>query len=82
MPRDVLLVIGDDIIECPLVWRSRYFETAAYKTLLKDYFKQGAKWSSGPKPQLIDEQYNLPRFHVISGTLTPSVAPSIVQQWM
>ncbi|KER02753.1 amidinotransferase [Photorhabdus temperata] len=58
MPRDVLLVIGDDIIECPLAWRSRYFETAAYKTLLKDYFKQGAKWSSGPKPQLIDEQYN------------------------
>ncbi|OCQ54242.1 Inosamine-phosphate amidinotransferase 1 [Photorhabdus australis subsp. thailandensis] len=58
MPRDALLVIGDDIIECPLAWRSRYFETAAYKTLLKDYFKQGARWSAGPKPQLIDEQYD------------------------
>ncbi|CAM3308388.1 Glycine amidinotransferase, mitochondrial precursor (L-arginine:glycine amidinotransferase) (Transamidinase) (AT) [Xenorhabdus nematophila ATCC 19061] len=58
MPRDVLLVIGDNIIECPLAWRSRYFETSAYKTLLKEYFKGGAKWNAAPKPQLTDEQYN------------------------
>lgn len=57
MPRDVLLVVGTDIIECPLAWRSRYFETAAYKKLLKEYFHGGAKWSSGPKPELSDEQY-------------------------
>ena len=48
MPRDVLLVVGDDIIECPLAWRSRHYGTAAFKPLLKEYFKSGAKWSAAP----------------------------------
>lgn len=58
MPRDLLLVIGDEIIECPLAWRSRYCEVFGYRPLLKEYFKKGAKWSSGPKPELNDKQYN------------------------
>lgn len=58
MPRDVLFVVGEDIIECPLAWRSRYFETSAYKFLLKEYFHNGARWSAGPKPQLTDEQFD------------------------
>jgi len=58
MPRDVLLVIGEEIIECPLAWRSRYFGTAAFKPLLKEYFKNGAKWSAAPKPELKDELYD------------------------
>ncbi|WP_124365143.1 amidinotransferase [Pseudomonas sp. R3-52-08] len=73
MPRDVLLVVGTDIIECPLAWRSRYFETAAYKTLLKEYFKGGAKWSSGPKPELKDEQYNFDWEEASGGEVTPLV---------
>lgn len=58
MPRDVLLAIGDEIIECPLAWRSRYFETLAYRPLLKEYFRRGARWSSAPKPALTDELYD------------------------
>jgi len=58
MPRDVLLVIGNEIIECPLAWRSRYYETCGYKPLLKEYFRAGAKWSTAPKPELRDEQYD------------------------
>ncbi|GLU49968.1 amidinotransferase [Nocardiopsis ansamitocini] len=58
MPRDVLLVVGEEIIECPLAWRSRYFETLAYRPLLKEYFHGGARWSSGPKPELVDAQYD------------------------
>lgn len=58
MPRDVLLVVGDDIIECPLAWRSRHYGTAAFKPLLKEYFKNGAKWSSAPSPELKDELYD------------------------
>ncbi len=58
MPRDLLLVIGNDIIECPLAWRSRYCEIFGYRKLLKTYFKAGARWSSGPKPELTDEQYD------------------------
>ena len=58
MPRDVLLVFGDEIIECPLAWRSRHYGTAGFKPLLKEYFKQGAKWSAAPTPELKDELYN------------------------
>ncbi len=58
MPRDLLIVFGDTIIEAPLAWRSRYFECDAYRPILKDYFNRGAKWISAPKPQLLDELYN------------------------
>jgi glycine amidinotransferase len=57
MPRDVLLVIGDEIIEAPMGWRSRYHETHAYKDLCKEYFRRGARWVSGPRPQLSDRSY-------------------------
>lgn len=58
MPRDVLLVIGNEILECPLAWRSRYFETFGYRKLLKEYFHAGAKWTSSPKPELQDESFD------------------------
>ena len=58
MPRDVLLVIGNEIIECPLAWRSRHYGTSAFKPLLKEYFHGGAKWSAAPKPDLTDALYN------------------------
>jgi glycine amidinotransferase len=58
MPRDLLLVFGNEIIECPLAWRSRYCEAFAYRPLLKEYFNAGAKWSAGPKPELKDDFYD------------------------
>ncbi|MFT5684187.1 MAG: N-dimethylarginine dimethylaminohydrolase [Myxococcota bacterium] len=59
-PRDVLLAIGDTIIETPMPLRSRFFEPFAYKKILLDYFKQGAGWISAPKPQLADGTWSLP----------------------
>lgn len=53
-PRDSMLVIGDEIIETPMAWPSRYFETHPYRTILKDYFRRGARWTAAPKPQLTD----------------------------
>lgn len=58
MPRDLLLVVGDEIIEAPMAWRSRYFEVHAYRRLLKDYFRRGARWTSAPRPQLSDELFD------------------------
>ncbi len=58
MPRDILLVIGQRIIECPLAWRSRYFEVFGYRRLLKEYFNAGAQWQAAPKPELCDDLYN------------------------
>ncbi|MER7344970.1 amidinotransferase [Streptomyces aurantiacus] len=53
-PRDSMLVIGDEIIETPMAWPCRYFETHSYRPLLKDYFRRGARWTAAPKPQLTD----------------------------
>ncbi|TMD15744.1 MAG: inosamine-phosphate amidinotransferase 1 [Chloroflexi bacterium] len=58
-PRDVLLPIGQTMIEMPLVLRSRYFEPFAYREILLDYFRSGANWISAPKPRLPDETYNV-----------------------
>jgi glycine amidinotransferase len=73
-PRDAFLVIGDEIIETPTCWRSRYFEARAYRSLFKEYFLKGARWTAAPKPELTDELFEcdghawgspeLPRFAV------------------
>ncbi len=57
-PRDCFLVVGNEIIEAPMSWRSRYFENHAYYSLFKEYFERGAKWTSAPKPPLLDELYD------------------------
>ena len=53
-PRDVLLVVGDQIIETPNVIRSRSQETFSYRTLLMEYWKSGAKWIRATKTMLLD----------------------------
>jgi glycine amidinotransferase len=56
-PRDVFLVIGNLIIECPMADRGRYFETSPYRKILKELFHKGAKWIAAPKPVLSDDLY-------------------------
>ncbi|CAK8684948.1 glycine amidinotransferase, mitochondrial-like [Clavelina lepadiformis] len=59
MPRDILIVIGNEIIEAPMAWRSRFFEYRAYRSLIKEYFTEGAKWTAAPKPLMSDELYDM-----------------------
>jgi len=58
MPRDIVIAIGDEIIEAPMAWRTRFFEYRAYRPLIKEYFLQGAKWTTAPKPTMSDELYD------------------------
>jgi glycine amidinotransferase len=60
MPRDVLLVVGNELIEAPMAWRSRFFEYRHYRALIKEYFEADARvrWTSAPKPQMGDASYN------------------------
>lgn len=39
MPRDILIVFGNEILEAPMAWRSRYFEFRPYRKLIKEYFQ-------------------------------------------
>ncbi|CAI8703549.1 Inosamine-phosphate amidinotransferase 1 [Pseudomonas chlororaphis] len=58
-PRDVLLPIGQTIIEAPMALRSRYLEPFAYRRHLAEYFASGSNWISAPKPQLLDSTYRI-----------------------
>jgi len=59
MPRDILITIGNEIIEAPMAWRSRFFEYRAYRKLMKEYFRAGAKWTTAPKPFMSDDLYDM-----------------------
>ena len=58
-PRDIFLIVGNTIIESAPISRFRYFEHWAYKDIMIDYFKSGAKWVSMPKPLLGEESYHI-----------------------
>lgn len=58
MPRDVIMVVGDAIVEASMAWRSRYFEIFAYRDLIEECFKDGAKWLAAPKSSMSDDFYN------------------------
>jgi glycine amidinotransferase len=73
MPRDSLLVVGDEVIECPMAWRSRYYESLAYRPLLKEYFRGGARWTAAPRPELTDAQFDLSPAEPVDGEPHPRV---------
>ncbi len=58
-PRDIMLVIGDHIIETPNVMRSRSQESFSYRKIMVDYLRSGAKWYSAPKPMLLDSLFDV-----------------------
>jgi glycine amidinotransferase len=58
-PRDVLLTVGDEILEAPMSFRSRWFEYLCYRPLLEQYYKEDPsfRWETAPKPRLTDRTY-------------------------
>jgi scyllo-inosamine-4-phosphate amidinotransferase 1 len=56
-PRDLILPLGDMLIETPSPVRARYFETRLYSDILYEAFDDGALWLSAPKPRLLDDSF-------------------------
>jgi glycine amidinotransferase len=56
-PRDSLLLVGDLLIEAPMADRSRYFETFAYRKVLQQLARRGARWIAAPRPVLADNSF-------------------------
>ena len=58
-PRDLLLTVGNEIVEATMSYRSRWFEFLAYRPLLQRYFKEDPtfRWEAAPKPRLTDRSY-------------------------
>jgi glycine amidinotransferase len=73
-PRDLLMVIGDTIIEASSPRRGRQFESLAWHHHLTEYMKQGAKWVACPRPRL-DEATFVPNFKLDTKTKTSNRAP-------
>lgn len=49
--------VGNEIIEAPMAWRSRYFEYRPFRSLIKEYFREGGGWTAAPKPEMSDALY-------------------------
>ena len=58
-PRDLIINLGDMLIETPSPVRSRYFETQIYHDILYQAFDDGALWMSAPRPRLLDSLYDI-----------------------
>jgi glycine amidinotransferase len=58
MPRDLFIVIGNEIIETAPIVRARYFESHLYKELFTEYFLAGAKWTMAPRSRLLDRNFD------------------------
>lgn len=58
-PRDVLMVVGNEILEATMGQRARWYEYLCYRPLLEQYFKDDPNflWETAPKPRLTDESY-------------------------
>jgi glycine amidinotransferase len=58
-PRDVILTLGNEMLEATMSYRSRWFEYLCYRPLLEEYFNNDPlmKFESAPKPRLTKDSY-------------------------
>ena len=58
-PRDVILTVGNEMLEAPMSYRCRWFEYLAYRPLLQKYYNDdpNMRWEAAPKPRLNHETY-------------------------
>jgi len=58
-PRDLLLTLGNEVIEATMSWRSRFFEYRPYRSVLREYMRRdpGMLWTCAPKPLMRDNLY-------------------------
>ncbi|MGW1372938.1 serine/threonine protein kinase [Streptomyces sp. NPDC002446] len=70
-PRDLLLTVGNEILEATMSYRSRWFEYLCYRPLLQRLFDtdENMRWEAAPKPRLTDASYR-PGFWDTYPTLT------------
>jgi glycine amidinotransferase len=63
-PRDLLLTVGNEILEATMSQRSRWFEYLCYRPLLEQYYREDPnfRWEAAPKPRLTDETYHSKNF--------------------
>ncbi len=58
-PRDVIITVGNEILEATMCYRSRWFEYLCYRPLIENYFRADPemRWEAAPKPRLTLNSY-------------------------
>ncbi|MER7046082.1 glycine amidinotransferase [Streptomyces jumonjinensis] len=58
-PRDVMITLGNEIIEATMSRRARYFEYEPYRKLVYEYWEADSRvsWTVAPKPTMADGMY-------------------------
>jgi glycine amidinotransferase len=58
-PRDVMITLGNEMLEATMSRRGRYFEFEPYRELVYEYWNADARvtWSVAPKPTMADDMY-------------------------
>ncbi len=58
-PRDVIIAVGNEILESTMCYRSRWFEFLCYRPLIEQYYREDPdmRWEAAPKPRLTDNSY-------------------------
>ncbi|MFJ7199494.1 MULTISPECIES: serine/threonine protein kinase [unclassified Streptomyces] len=58
-PRDLLLTVGNEVLEATMSYRSRWFEYLCYRPVLQSLFDADdrMRWEAAPKPRLTDASY-------------------------
>lgn len=67
--RDLTMIVGNTIIETPVSARWRQFENDYLKHIFLNYFKEGSKWISAPRPLATDNSYDLSRVLLDKNTI-------------
>ena len=52
------MVVGNEIIEAPMGWHSRFFMYTAFRSLTTEYFKKGATIVAAPKPRMDNDFFD------------------------
>nr|WP_026422577.1 glycine amidinotransferase [Actinokineospora inagensis] len=58
-PRDVMITVGNEIIEATMSRRGRYFEFEPYRELVYEYWNADPRvgWTTAPKPSMANKMY-------------------------
>ena len=78
MPRDLFIVVGNEIIECSPQVRARKFEPELYREVFTEYFSKGAKWTVAPASRLLDANFDY-RYALEHGYEPPPVEESFYE---
>ncbi|TPG05123.1 glycine amidinotransferase [Curtobacterium flaccumfaciens] len=58
-PRDVMITLGNQVLEATMSRRARFFEYLPYRELVREYWTEdrGMVWTAAPKPSMSDSMY-------------------------